>query len=723
MAWESSRTVLKHLHTLLNLGVTGDQTDGQLLERFTTRHGEEAEAAFAALVDRHGPMVLRTCRGILRNDHDAEDAFQATFLILVRRRGILWVRDSLGPWLHRVACRVAVRAKVNAQRQREGERRAAEMDGRPSDAPARDDLREVLHQEIDRLPECFRMPIVLCDLEGSTYEKAAQELRCPVGTVKSRLARGRERLRVRLSRRGLDPLAGLLEAAITSNPRHTTLPAPLVESTIQAAMSLMTSKLGTVGSILATVKILTEEVSRAMLMHKMRLLGITLVTVGAVASGAVLLAKPKPATADPHPGPPEAARVDLEGNSVVVDDETEPQRRSVENNKTAEDSKDVAAKERAATPMLPTPPRQAEPWTPPPTSLPRFFLSATAALCEQGLADPRGCEYRKIRIARLDSRRGEARVGDTNGWVLPAANDRNPRHAIAWNGLVYPLTGVGEPADLDADVRALEDHASKVWANRPRVDEPFRPTTFHEFGCDDSEASPIAVGSLHSIKVCLVLRLGRADLAETLWDAGTGRPKGAAPPKFDLKAYNLSYLDLAKDFVWYRLSRAIRAHERGDDVLALADLRAIGPLVQAVEAKAEDMGFARPNFGSDRDSKRPYIDFLDHVPELLVDQERRARERANPPTAPKGTGPEARVAALIRNLDQVAFDSDWQGAARVLGSGRIADRQGPDRRRGRRRRTADPALPIRQAPHPCDRGPFDGPPRLSATGNHAHPSG
>ena len=101
----------------------------------------------------------------------------------------------------------------------------------------------------------------------------------------------------------------------------------------------------------------------------------------------------------------------------------------------------------------------------------------------------------------------------------------------------------------------------------------------------------------------------------------------AAPPKFDLSSYDLSYLDLAKDFVWYRLSRAIRAHGQGDDVLALADLRAIGPLVQAVEAKAEAMGFARPHWASDRDLKRPYIDFLDHVPELLADQERR-RQRA-----------------------------------------------------------------------------------------------
>src|SRR5690242_16114294 len=95
-----------HLRTLFSVGVTAGLTDGQLLERFATRRGEAAELAFAALVERHGPMVLRACRGILRDDHEAHDAFQATFLILARKSRTLWVRDSLGPWLHRVACRV-----------------------------------------------------------------------------------------------------------------------------------------------------------------------------------------------------------------------------------------------------------------------------------------------------------------------------------------------------------------------------------------------------------------------------------------------------------------------------------------------------------------------------------------------------------------------------------------------------------------------------------------
>jgi RNA polymerase sigma factor (sigma-70 family) len=183
------------LRMLFDAGTATGLTDGQLLERFATRGGDSAEAAFAALVDRHGPMVWRVCRAILRDDHDAEDAFQATFLVLVRRAGTLWVRDSLGPWLHRVASRAAARARVMASRRRAAERRAIAMSDRNREDAVGEEVAGLVHAEIDRLPERYRMPVVLCDVEGRSYEEAARHLRCPVGTVKSRLARGRERLR------------------------------------------------------------------------------------------------------------------------------------------------------------------------------------------------------------------------------------------------------------------------------------------------------------------------------------------------------------------------------------------------------------------------------------------------------------------------------------------------------------------------------------------------
>ncbi len=182
--------IRRQLRTLFNLGAIGDLTDGQLLERFATQDGEAAELTFAALVERHGPMVLRVCRNTLCDPNDVQDAFQATFLALVQKARSLWVRDSLGPWLHRVAHRVATRARSSAARRREHERRAAAT--RPTLFSERDDWEDLvalLHEEIDRLPERYRVPVVLCDLQGLTHEKAARNLGWPVGTVKSRLAR------------------------------------------------------------------------------------------------------------------------------------------------------------------------------------------------------------------------------------------------------------------------------------------------------------------------------------------------------------------------------------------------------------------------------------------------------------------------------------------------------------------------------------------------------
>ena len=205
MITHRDRNGLHGLSTLLTVGTAVGRTDGQLLECFATRSGDDAEMAFAALVERHGPMVLRTCLAVLRDEHDARDAFQATFLILARRGGSLWVRDSIGPWLHRVARR----ARSGPARRRPptgGRARAAALaPGRSAGEADGDDLAAVVQEEVDRLPERYRVPVVLCDLEGRTHEEAARHLGCPVGTVKSRLARGRGRLRDRLTRRGLCP--------------------------------------------------------------------------------------------------------------------------------------------------------------------------------------------------------------------------------------------------------------------------------------------------------------------------------------------------------------------------------------------------------------------------------------------------------------------------------------------------------------------------------------
>jgi len=286
MAIGNDRAVLRQLRTLFNVGTTRDLTDGQLLERFATSRGEAAELAFAALVERHGPMVLRVCRGVLVDPDDREDAFQATFLVLVKKARALWVRDSLGPWLHQVAYRIASCARSAAARRQRHERRAA-MSRHESRHETGDELGQVLHQEIDRLPERYRAPLVLCDLEGRSHEQAARHLGWPVGTVKSRQARGRDRLRDRLRRRGLAPNAGLLVSALSSNGHTALLPAALVDSTTRAVVQVVTLPTIVRGSAAS----LAQGVLRSMLMTRWLKVASVLLALGATVSGAGLLAQ------------------------------------------------------------------------------------------------------------------------------------------------------------------------------------------------------------------------------------------------------------------------------------------------------------------------------------------------------------------------------------------------------------------------------------------------
>jgi RNA polymerase sigma factor (sigma-70 family) len=179
-----------------------DIADTQLLERFIR---ENDNTAFRSLIDRHGPMVLAVCRSVLGESHDVEDAFQSTFLVLVQTARTIRSGESLGPWLHRVALRVSQRARATAARRRAREIRHSRSEAEPPRDHADLISRPILHEELDRLPERYRLPLVLCYLEGKTNEQAAAQLHWPVGTVKGRLWRARSQLRDRLSRRGLIP--------------------------------------------------------------------------------------------------------------------------------------------------------------------------------------------------------------------------------------------------------------------------------------------------------------------------------------------------------------------------------------------------------------------------------------------------------------------------------------------------------------------------------------
>jgi RNA polymerase sigma factor (sigma-70 family) len=258
------------LDALFNEGTVVGLTDAQLLERFTSRRDASAELAFEALVHRHGPMVFRVCRAVLRDPHDAHDAFQATFLVLARKARGLWVRDSLGPWLHQVAHRTASRAQSAVTRRRRHERLAAASASELANEPAPDDLGDVLHEELARLPERYRRAVMLCLLEGLTPEQAARHLGCPVGTVHSRLARGRERLRDRLMRRGLAPAVGAIGTAISGRVTTANVPAALAHSTVRAAIRFAAGRMSLADVAPASVAGLTEGVLKMILVAKLR---------------------------------------------------------------------------------------------------------------------------------------------------------------------------------------------------------------------------------------------------------------------------------------------------------------------------------------------------------------------------------------------------------------------------------------------------------------------
>jgi RNA polymerase sigma factor (sigma-70 family) len=240
-------------------------TDEQLLDWFLNRDDGSAEAAFRAIVLRHGPMVLGVCRHILNQHQDAEDAFQATFLVLARKGGSIRDRRVLARWLYEVAYRIAMRARTNGVRRRTHERQGGEMAATvTNDNHGWVELRPVLHEEVNRLPEKYRVPVILCYLEGKTNEEVAEQLKWPVGTVKGRLSRARDLLRSRLSRRGLALSAAFLVTALANGTVIAeVVPARLVDETVSNALSI-TSRSTVEDGAAATESAIPTEVIRLM---------------------------------------------------------------------------------------------------------------------------------------------------------------------------------------------------------------------------------------------------------------------------------------------------------------------------------------------------------------------------------------------------------------------------------------------------------------------------
>jgi RNA polymerase sigma factor (sigma-70 family) len=239
MAGTLAKRVIRHD----GMARAAEMSDEALLDQFLTGEGLDSEEAFQALVVRHGPMVLGICRHVLNQDHDAEDAFQATFLVLARKGGSIRDRRVLSGWLHEVAYRIAIKSRASTVRRRNLERQGMAMlppaiePNRQDQQAAWNELRPVLHEEVNRLPDKYRIPVILSYLEGKTNEEVAELLQWPVGTVKGRLSRARDLLRSRLTRRGLALSAAFLVTALSQGRVFAeVVPSELVRKTVRLAV-------------------------------------------------------------------------------------------------------------------------------------------------------------------------------------------------------------------------------------------------------------------------------------------------------------------------------------------------------------------------------------------------------------------------------------------------------------------------------------------------------
>jgi RNA polymerase sigma factor (sigma-70 family) len=316
--------LIGQIHRLWDLGAFAGLTDAQLLARSADRHEDGAALAFEALVERHGSMVFRVCRGVLRDEHAAEDAFQATFLLLATKARSLWVKDSLASWLHGVAHRVAARARVDAARRRRHEQQLAEARG-PALAimpdPPRSEAWAILSEAIAQLPEKYRAPIVLCYLEAMSYQAAAASLGVTEDTVRGRLARARGRLRKNLARRGVAVPATL---AVTPPAISAVVVRDgLVHATARAAAALLAGGPASQSALSQSVIFLYERTCRTMMLTTLKRCAAAVV-LGVVVTGAAVSAQQQsgdraapsgPATTEPRP--PEAVRA--KGGNFIVD--------------------------------------------------------------------------------------------------------------------------------------------------------------------------------------------------------------------------------------------------------------------------------------------------------------------------------------------------------------------------------------------------------------------
>jgi RNA polymerase sigma factor (sigma-70 family) len=319
-------TIIEHVRKVVLQADGGGQTDGQLLSRFIDARDE---MAFESLVRRHGPMVLGVCRRLLGHAHDAEDAFQATFLVLARKAASVMPREAVGNWLYGVAYHTALKAQAAAARRRAKERQVNVM---PEPQVAQKDLWEellpLLDRELSRLPDKYRLPAVLCDLEGRSRREVALQLKIPEGTLSSRLTTARRTLARRLRQHGVALAGGALATALSNNATAASLPGSLVHSTVEAAI-LFTAPEAAAAVSSAGAAVLAEGVLKTMFLSKLKLatvfvlaaFGLAAVTGGPVyhslsARGSEIEKADEQRKEDPGKKPPAATEDDADQRRI-----------------------------------------------------------------------------------------------------------------------------------------------------------------------------------------------------------------------------------------------------------------------------------------------------------------------------------------------------------------------------------------------------------------------
>jgi RNA polymerase sigma factor (sigma-70 family) len=285
MAASSMKVALQHVYRaiLVRDGI-GGLTDGQLLEMFLKKSDD---AAFEALLRRHGPMVLEVCRRLLPNETDAEDAFQSTFLVFVRKASSVFPREMVANWLFGVARLTALKLKASVAKRSRRERQVSDMP-EPESMPVKTDgeLHSLIERELSRLPERYRAPLILCDLEGRTRKEAARQLGWPEGSLSSRLSRARAMLAKRLARYGLAESAGSVALCFEHGSTSPSVPAPLIVSTLEASKPLAAGHAAPAGLVSAKVAALTKKVLYTLLAGELKKSFSVLCLAGFIITGA-----------------------------------------------------------------------------------------------------------------------------------------------------------------------------------------------------------------------------------------------------------------------------------------------------------------------------------------------------------------------------------------------------------------------------------------------------